>query len=183
MLKERQLELLHVQLVNDLEVAAAEIVSRVGAGPIGIGPARTCLGDAETFLAEAGASLTKARKLVVQELKHNVAWAMQLCEEARNNGGYVASDTTKEDGTPMRALVKLPELQAHLDCEHLLEHSIWKSTSVPPAELAQWQTHRKMSGFMYRVLAFNLVSMPAYENIGLELPSDGLWPDWESLHE
>ena len=40
-----------------------------------------------------------------------------------------------------------------------------------------------MSGFMYRVLAFKLVSMPAYENIGLELPSDGLWPDWGSLHE
>ena len=104
------------------------------------------------------------RKLVAQELTDSVVLAMHLCEEARNNGGYVASDATKEDGTPMRALVKLPELQTLLDCEHLLEHTIWKSISVPPAEWAQWRTHQTMYGFMYRVLASNLVNMTACSN-------------------
>ena len=53
----------------------------------------------------------------------------------------------------------------------------------PPAEWAQWQTHRKMSGFMCRVLAFTLVNMPAYADLKLEVPSDGLWPDLDCLQE
>ena len=207
-LQERQQELLHEQMVNDLDVAGAEIASRAAQGAIVLWPARTCLEDAEQFLAKANASLKKkkggvplssahktsvqqtvekvavaARRLVVQELKGSVVCAMQTCEEARNNGGYVASDATSEDGTPMRALVKLPELKARLDCDDLLDHTIWKTLSVPPTEAAQWQTHRKLSGFMYRVLAFTLVGMPAYANLKLELPSDGLWPDWERLQE
>ena len=36
---------------------------------------------------------------------------------------------------------------------------------------------------MYRVLAFTLVRMPAHEKLWLELPSDGLWPDWEGLRK
>ena len=40
-----------------------------------------------------------------------------------------------------------------------------------------------MGLFMYRVLAFTLVRMPAYEKLWLEFPSDGLWPDWEGLRK
>ena len=32
-------------------------------------------------------------------------------------------------------------------------------------------------------LAFNLVNMPAYADLKLEVPSDGLWPDWDCLQE
>ena len=111
-----------------------------------------------------------------------MVWAMQTCEEARNSGGYVASETKSEDEPPMHALVELPELQARLDCAALMDHTIWKTCHVPPAELAEWKSHREMSGFMYRVLAFSLVRMPAYADLKLELP-DGLGPDWRLIRE
>ena len=82
----------------------------------------------------------------------------------------------------MLSLVKLPELKAVLNGEDLAKHSIWETISVPPTEKARWQTHTQMSALMYRVLACTLLSMPAYTNLALELPSDGLWPDWEGVH-
>ena len=108
---------------------------------------------------------------------------MQLCEEARNNDGYVKVAQDNQDGSSMLGLVKLPELQARLKGEYLMSHTIWTTIPVPPLEKAKWQTHQKMSALMYRVLASTLVSMPAYTNLGLVLPSDGLWPDFDGLHE
>ena len=121
---ERQQELLHEQLVNDLAVAGAEIVKQVKDG---IGQAEEILNDAEQFLAEASASLKKKKSgvplgathkeavqvaadkvaaavvsLVDTELNNNVLWATQMCEEARVNDGYVAMGTDHE-GTPIRA--------------------------------------------------------------------------------
>ena len=79
----------------------------------------------------------------------------------------------------MLSLVKLPELKADLAGEDLAKHSIWDTISVPPTEKAMWQTHNKLSALMYRVMASTLLSMPAYTELALELPSDGRWPDWE----
>ena len=108
---------------------------------------------------------------------------MQLCEEARNNDGYVNMAPDSLEGSPMLGLVKLPELQARLQGAYLTSDTIWTTIPVPPLEKAKWQTHQKMSALMYLVLASTLVSMPAYTNLGLVLPSDGILPDFDGLHE
>ena len=204
-LEERKQELSHEQLVNDMVVAGSKIVSRIADG-LRPDEVLTLLDGAEKFLSDFNGkakkkkgepSLTNSQKWTVQvesdkivaavgglaghELTKRVAWALQLCEEARLNGGYAATCTEDQEGAPMRGLVKLPELKARLIGEDLIGHTFWKATSGPDAVLAKCQTHQQMSGFMYRVLAFTLVRMPAYEKLRLELPSDGLWPDWEGL--
>ena len=204
-LEERKQELSHEQLVNDLVVVGSKIVSRIADG-LRPDEVLTLLDDAEKFLSDFSGkakkkkgepSLTNSQKWTVQvesdkivaavgglaghELTKRVAWALQLCEEARLNAGYVASCTEDQEGAAMRGLVKLPELKARLIGEDLIGHTFWKATSGPAAVVAKCQTHQQMSGFMYRVLAFTLVRMPAYEKLRLELPSDGLRPDWEGL--
>ncbi len=209
-LEDRKQELLHEQLVNDMVVAGAKIVSRIADG-LRPDEVLTLLDDAEKLLSDVRGKAGKARKkkgepsltdaqkytlqvesdkvvvavsrLAGQELSKRVAWAMQLCEEARLNGGYVASCTGNQEGAPMHGLVKLTELKARLFGEDLIGHAVWKATSGPDAGLANCQRHQQMSVFMYRMLAFALARMPAYENLQLELPSDGLWPDWEGLRK
>ena len=74
---------------------------------------------------------TRLSSLVGAELNKNVVCAMQVCEEARDNSGYVAMGTDSHEGTPMRALVKLPELKACLHSEDVLDHTIWETAYVP----------------------------------------------------
>ena len=210
-LEERQQEFLREKLVNDLSTTAAELKGRLanGLGPAlaHLSDAEKFLSEASGVVNKKKGqqnmqgipSLTSTQKqlvqveidevtaavhkLIVMELNKNVIGAMQLCEEARNNDGYVNMAPDSQEGSPMLGLVKLPELQARLQGEYLTNHTIWTTIPVPPLEKAKWQTHQKMSDLMYRVLASTLVSMPAYTNIGLELPPDGLWPDWEGLHQ
>ena len=64
---------------------------------------------------------------------------MQLCEEARNNDGYVKVAQDNQDGSPMLGLVKLPELQARLKGEYLMSHTIWTTIPVPPLVWVVWR--------------------------------------------
>ena len=95
-----------------------------------------------TLQVESDKAVVAVSRLAGQELTKSVAWAMQLCEEARLNGGYVASCTENPEGAPMRGLVKLPELKARLIGEDLIGHTVWKATSGLDAGLANSQTHQ-----------------------------------------
>ena len=107
--EERQQELSHEQLVNHMVVVGAEIVSRVADG-LRPDEVLTLLDDAEKFLSDVSGktkkkgepSLTNAQQYTLQvesdcrSYGDQVGWsgahqecgrAMQLCEEARLNGG------------------------------------------------------------------------------------------------